>query len=112
MKKLEITWLGFVKNWWGTGEVFVTVDLFLPPGTYMTQVGFVYWAVKAAAFRVCCVWKAKGAALSSFGGDPGSFSICSTSFYCQIVDQMHYGSFDLLAVISSSARACLCLKCG
>jgi DEAD/DEAH box helicase domain-containing protein len=32
------TWLGFVKIWRGTGEVFDMVDLFLPPVTYMTQV--------------------------------------------------------------------------
>jgi hypothetical protein len=38
MKKLETTWLGFVENWWGTGKLFVTVDLFLPPRICMTQV--------------------------------------------------------------------------
>lgn len=37
---VSTTWLGFVKIWRGTGEVFDMVDLFLPPVKYTTQVGF------------------------------------------------------------------------
>lgn len=36
---VSLTFLGFVKIWRGTGEVFDMVDLFLPPVKYTTQVG-------------------------------------------------------------------------
>ncbi len=55
----EVTtrWLGFYRVWQGSGEVFDTVDLFLPDVQFNTQV-----ACPAACVTCRCACRSRGSA--------------------------------------------------